>query len=116
MWKSRAAIALPRTVRFEDYAAVAIRGTRIAVVSQQTSKLWIGTIRFRDWSIAGRGRVYDFPRTKKGKRKYCTVEGLSWISPRTFVMVSDLSKVDYPKRCANHDQSIHVFRIPAARS
>jgi len=114
MWKSRAAIALPRSVKFEDYAAVAIRGTRIAVVSQQTSRLWVGTIRFRDWSITGRGRVYDFPRTKKGKRKYCTVEGVSWISPRTLVMVSDLSKTDYPTRCAKHDQSIHVFRIPAA--
>jgi len=114
-WKSQATIALPRSVRFEDYSAVAIRGTRIAVVSQQTSRIWIGTIRFRDWSIKGRGRIYDFPRTKKGKRKYCTVEGLSWISPRTFVMVSDLSKPGYPKRCGRHDQSIHVFRIPSAR-
>jgi len=115
VWKPVATIALPRSVRFEDYAAVAIRGTRIAVVSQQTSKLWIGTIRLRGWSIAGRGRIYDFPRTKKGKRQYCTVEGLSWISPRTFVMVSDLSKGDYSKRCSKHDQSVHVFRIPAGR-
>jgi hypothetical protein len=114
VWKPVATIALPRSVRFKDYSAVAIRGTRIAVVSQQSSRLWIGTIRFRDWSIAGRGRTYDFPRTRKGKRKYCTVEGLSWISPRTFVMVSDLSKKGYPKRCGKHDQSIHLFRIPPA--
>jgi hypothetical protein len=114
VWKPVATIALPRRVRFEDYSALAIRGTRIAVVSQQTSRLWIGTLRLRDWSIAGRGSIYDFPRTKKGKRKYCTIEGLSWISPRTFVMVSDLSKAGYPSRCGKHDQSIHVFRVPAA--
>jgi hypothetical protein len=115
IWRPVGEIALPRSVRFEDYSAVAILGTRIAVVSQQTSRLWIGTIRLRDWSIAGRGRIYDFPRTRKGKRKYCTVEGLSWISPRSLVMVSDLSKPGYPKRCGRHDQSIHVFRIPAAQ-
>ena len=115
MWQPVTTIDLPRSVKFEDYAAVAIRGTHIAVVSQQTSRLWIGTIRYRDWSIAGRGRIYEFPRTRKGKRKYCTVEGLSWISSRTFVMVSDLSKKNYPKRCRKHDQSIHVFRVPVAQ-
>jgi hypothetical protein len=115
VWKPVAAIALPRSVRFADYSAVAIRGTRIAVVSQETSRLWIGTIRLRDWSIAGRGRIYDLPRTRKGKPQYCTVEGLSWISPRTLVMVSDLSKAGYPTRCNTHDQSIHVFRVPPAR-
>ena len=62
----------------------------------------------------GRGRIYDFPRTKKGKVKYCTVEGASWITPRTLVMVSDLCKQKYPDRCNQHDQSIQVFRIPAA--
>jgi hypothetical protein len=114
LWKSIATIALPRTVKFEDYAAVALRGTKIGVVSQQMASLWVGTIRLRTWSIQGRGRIYDFPRTKKGKRRYCTVEGMSWITPRTFVAVSDLSKNGYPKRCSKHDQSIHVFRIPAS--
>jgi hypothetical protein len=115
MWRSITTIALPKSVKFEDYSAVAMRGTRIAVVSQETSRLWVGTIRFRDWSIAGRGTIYDFPRTKKGKTKYCTVEGLSFITPWTLVMVSDLCKKDYPKRCRKHEQSIHVFRIPTAQ-
>jgi hypothetical protein len=109
-------VALPRSVKFEDYSALAIRGSRIAVVSQRTSRLWLGSIRFRDWSIAGRGRIYDFPRTRKGKSKYCTVEGLSFITPWTLVMVSDLAKKHHPARCAKHDQSIHVFRIPSGRS
>jgi hypothetical protein len=115
VWKPVSSIALPPSVKFEDYSAVSLRGARIAVVSQQTSRLWIGTLRFRDWTIAGRGRIYDFPRTKKGKPKYCTLEGLCWLSPRTFVLVSDLSKPDCAKRCRTRDQSIHVFRIPARR-
>ncbi len=112
VWKSMASIALPPSVRFEDYSAVSIRGNRIAVISQQTSRLWIGSLRFRDWTITGRGAVYDFPSTKKGKPKYCTLEGVCWLSPRTFVLVSDLCKESHPKRCRKRDQSIHVFRIP----
>ena len=116
MWKPIATIALPPHVKFEDYSAVSLRGRRIAVISQQTSRLWIGTLRFGDWTIAGRGSIYDFPRNKKGKPKYCTLEGLCWLSPRTFVLVSDMSKDGYAKRCRKRDQSIHVFRLPARRA
>ena len=116
MWKPVATIALPPRVAFEDYSAVSLRGNRIAVVSQQTSRLWIGTLRFGDWTITGRGSIYDFPRTKKGRLKYCTLEGLCWLSPRTFVLVSDLSKGGYAKRCRKRDQSIHVFRLPNERA
>ena len=111
-WKSMKTIALPPSVKFEDYSAMALRGNKLAVISQQTSRLWIGTLRVRDWTITGRGTVYDFPRSKKGKRKYCTLEGLCWLDARNFVLVSDLSKGDYSKRCRKHDQSIHVFRLP----
>ena len=114
-WKSVARISLPASVRFADYAAVALRGSRIAVVSQETARLWIGTLRFRDWTIGGDGAVYDFPLTKKGKPKYCTLEGVFWLSGTTFVMVSDLSKRGYPKRCGKRDQSIHIFRLPRRR-
>ena len=113
VWTPIATIALPPRVKFEDYSAVSLRGSRIAVISQQTSRLWIGTLRCSDWTITGRGSIYDFPRNRKGKPKYCTLEGLCWLSPRTFVLVSDLSKDDYAKRCRKRDQSIHVFRLPA---
>ena len=111
-WKSMAKIALPPSVKFEDYSAVSLRGNKIAVISQQDSRLWIGTLRTRDWTITGRGTTYDFPRTKTGKHKYCTLEGLCWLDARNFVLVSDLSKGDYSRRCRKHDQSIHVFRLP----
>lgn len=111
-WQPVARIRLPRTLDFADYSAVALRGNRIAVVSQESSRLWIGRVRWKDWRIVGAGRTYDFPRSKKGRIKYCTVEGISWLSSNTFVMVSDLSKADYAKRCRRRDESIHIFRLP----
>jgi len=111
-WQPVARIKLPRSVKFEDYSAVALRGTRIAVISQMTARLWIGTLRVRDWTIAGRGRTYDFPRKKSGQPKYCTLEGMCWLSDRSFVMVSDLSKAHYPGICHKSDQSIFLFNLP----
>ena len=116
VWKSVARIKLPRTVEFEDYSAVALRGHRIAVLSQQSSRLWIGTLRFADWTIADEGTTYEFPRTKKGKVKYGTLEGLCWLTDQSFVCVSDLSKRHSPKRHRKTDQSIHVFKLPGRRA
>ena len=116
LWKSVARIKLPRTVRFEDYSAVSLRGRRIAVISQQSSRLWVGTLRFGEWAIAGEGQTYEFPRTKKGKIKYLTLEGLCWLTDRSFVCVSDLAKRQDKKRCRKKDQSIHVFKLPRFRT
>ena len=113
MWVPVSRIKLPRTVDFEDYSAVSLRGDRIAVISQQTSRLWIGRLRLSDWTIVGPGRIYDFPRTKRGRPQYCTLEGLCWLSDTTFVLVSDLSKAGYRKGCSKTDQSIHIFSLPA---
>ena len=115
LWKPVARIKLPRTAAFEDYSAVSLRGRRLAVLSQQSSRLWIGTLRFGDWAIADDGTTYEFPRTKKGKIKYATLEGLCWLTNRSFVCVSDLSKRQDKKRYRKTDQSIHVFKLPRGR-
>ena len=93
-----------------------MRGRRIAVVSQQSARLWIGTLRFGDWTIAGEGETFAFPRTKKGKIKYRTLEGLCWLTDRSFVCVSDLSKRHHRRRSRKTDQSIHVFNLPGRRA
>ena len=111
IWRPVARIKLPRTLGFEDYSAVALRQDRIAIVSQQTSQLWIGRLNADEWTV-GPGRIYDFPRTRKGKKRYCTVEGLSWLTDTTFVAVSDLSKGKYGRRCRRTDESIHIFKLP----
>ena len=112
LWKPVARIKLPQAVTFEDYSAVAVRGRRIAILSQQSSRLWIGTLLFGDWMIADEGAIYEFPRTKKGKIKYRTLEGLCWLTDRSFVCVSDLSQPHHKKRHRKTDQSIHVFKLP----
>lgn len=111
LWRSVERIKLPRHVKFKDYAGLSFKGGRLAVVSQESSRVWIGRLRPGEWKIRGAGAIYDFPRTKKGKRLYYTVEGISWLSAETIVAVSDLRKKRYPKRSAKTDQSIHVFRI-----
>jgi hypothetical protein len=116
LWKPVARIKLPKTVTFEDYSAVALRGRRIAVLSQQSSRLWIGTLRFGDWTIADKGKTYEFPRTKKGRIKYRTLEGLCWLTDRSFVCVSDLAKRHDRRRCRKRDQSIHLFKLPQRRA
>jgi hypothetical protein len=112
MWQPVARIKLPREAKFKDYSGMAIRGDRLVVVSQQSSRLWVGRLNRRSWAVGAPGRVYDFPRTKKGKMLYCTVEGVSWLSPRTVVAVSDLRRKKYPERCERTDQSIHIFQLP----
>ncbi|HKY20467.1 MAG TPA: hypothetical protein VJM31_04535 [Vicinamibacterales bacterium] len=110
-WQPVACIKLPPHVNFRDYAGLALRGDSLAVVSQESSRLWVGRLRRGRWAIVGRGRIYDFPRTKKkGKRLYGTVEGISWLSPTSLVAVSDLRKKRHPKRCERNDQSIHIFK------
>ena len=112
VWQPVARLKLPRTAKFRDFAGLALLGDRIAVVSQESSRLWVGRIRPGQWRITDPGRVYDLPRTKKGNRLYYTVEGISWLSPRTLVAVSDLRKKRYHNRAEKKDQSIHVLRLP----
>jgi hypothetical protein len=113
-WQPVARIKLPRSVKFADYSAVAVRGDRVVVISQEDSRLWIGRLRRGDWTLKNDTRIYDFPRSKKGKRLYCTVEGISWLSANTFVVVSDLTKKAQPRRGRRKDQSIHIFKLPRA--
>jgi len=110
-WQSVSQIRLPTSLDFKDYSALALRGDRLAVVSQKSARMWVGKIRLKSWTIDDDGRMYDFPRNLDGKRMYCTVEGVDWLSSNTFVLVSDLRKKGYPDRCSRTDQSIHIFRL-----
>lgn len=102
-------IALPDTAEFEDYAALSYRNGRLAVVSQASARLWIGEIdEAAKAFVAGSGRTYCFP-----KKSYGNVEGIAWLSDDQLVAVSDKKKSRQPEKCADKDQSIHVFRIPS---
>jgi hypothetical protein len=112
-WEHRGTIKLPKTVRFKDYASLDLDGHRLAVVSQTSSALWIGEFKEDGWDFVDDGLLYQFPRDEEGKILYCNIEGVSWISSRRIVVVSDKRKPgEQAKRCARKDQSIHLFDIP----
>jgi hypothetical protein len=48
-----------------------------------------------------------------GQMIYCTIEGVSWITPNRIVVVSDKAESKQGKWCRDKDQSIHIFEIPA---
>jgi hypothetical protein len=111
-WERAGKIRLPETLLFEDYSGVTVTGDRIAVVSQVSSALWIGSLAPSSWEITGEGNCYAFPRDADGEIIYGTAEGVSWIAPDQVVVVSDKAKPDQDRRCQSKDQSIHIFRIP----
>lgn len=112
-WDRVAKIRLPETVRFTDYSGIAVAGDRIAVISQESSALWLGRLAPDSWQVTNAGLCYALPRTADGSIVYGTAEGVSWIAPDQVVVVSDRAKPDQDRRCRAKDQSIHVFRIPA---
>jgi hypothetical protein len=112
-WDHKGTIKLPKAVRFRDYASLDVDGNRIAVVSQITSALWIGAFREDGWGLVDDGVIYLFPRNESGETIYCNIEGVSWITPRQIVVVSDKSKPGKQSElCRQRDQSIHIFDIP----
>lgn len=111
-WERAATIRLPETVWFEDFSSLSMMGDRVAVVSQSSSALWVGTFRTSGWELDGEGRIHRFPRDDEGRATYCNVEGVSWVGPDRVVVVSDKAKATQGQRCRAKDQSIHVFDVP----
>jgi hypothetical protein len=108
-WRRSHRIRLPRTAEFEDYAAMAHHNGRLAVVSQASARLWTARLDAQARALVRDSEaVYRFPN-----KSYGNVEGIAWLSEDTLIAVSDRKKARQPERCAEKDQSIHVFRIPA---
>jgi hypothetical protein len=107
-WKVSRRIRLPEDAAFEDYAALAYRDGRVAIVSQASARLWVARVDPEHLTVVpGSSARYRFP-----SKDYGNVEGIAWLASDTLVAVSDRRKKDQPKRCAEKDQSIHIFRVP----
>jgi SdiA-regulated protein len=107
-WKTSHRIRLPKQMEFKDYAALAYRDRQLAVVSQASARLWVAQVDEKARAVVpGSDAVYRFP-----SKSYGNVEGIAWLSRDTLVAVSDRKKRQQPARCAEKDQSIHLFRIP----
>jgi hypothetical protein len=105
-------VPLPSIARFSDYSAISARGRRLAIVSQKDARLWIGRVDPARWLIIGDGHTSEFPRSRKGKRKYCNLEGVAWLAADRLALVSDRAKrKSQRRRCRRHDESIHIFRF-----
>jgi hypothetical protein len=112
-WDPKGTIRLPKAVQFEDYASLDVENNRLAVVSQATSALWVGTFPEEGWDLIGDGMIYQFPKIDAGETVYCNIEGVAWMGPNQIVVVSDKRKPgEQPKLCQQKDQSIHIFTIP----
>lgn len=108
-WTASHSIKLPKKARFEDYAALAYRFQQIAVVSQESARVWVAHVDEKSHAIVpDSDRLYRFP-----SKSYGNVEGIAWLTSDTLIAVSDRRKSDQPARCAKKDQSIHIFRLPA---
>lgn len=87
----------------------AYRKHQVAVVSQESGRLWVARLHAETHTlIPDSGVVYRFP-----DKHYRNVEGIDWLTEDTVIAVSDRKKQDQPGKCDRTDQSIHVFRIPA---
>lgn len=112
-WSHIGTIKLPKSVQFEDYSAMSIDGTRAAVVSQVTSRLWVGVFEEAAWRWRDEGQTYQFPRTSNHHKLYGNVEGVAWITPSRLVTVSDRRKEDQDVRFADTEQSVDIFDLPS---
>jgi len=65
-WDRVGKIRLPETVLFEDYSGITVAGDRIAVVSQESSALWLGHLAPDGWQVTDAGTSYALPRDADG--------------------------------------------------
>jgi hypothetical protein len=112
-WERVATIRLPASLPFTDYSGICVDGDRVAVVSQESSALWVGRLAPSGWELRDDGTTYAFPRDERGRIRYGSVEGVSWLGEDEIVVVSDRTKRTQPRRLRATDQSVHRFALPA---
>ncbi|MDD1696806.1 MAG: hypothetical protein LUQ36_00425 [Methanoregula sp.] len=117
-WEHVGTIKLPKSVRFKDYSSLDFRNGCLTVLSQASSGMWVGRLREHPTGLKNLfeddGQLFLFPRDDKGRIVYCNLEGVTWIGNDRLAVVSDKGKADQPGRCSRKDQSIHIFKLPAA--
>ncbi len=107
-------IELPPHLWFIDHSSVAVRGDRVAVISQRSSALWVGAFTPDTWDLVDTGATYEFPRDPDDHIIYGTVEGVSWLDDDHVVVVSDRAPRTELRWRTKH-RSVHIFTIPPPR-
>lgn len=114
-WVTETTLNIPPEASFRDYSDIALLdngdGTfKVAIVSQESSALWLGTLTTSPWELSGPGIVYAFPRTANGALQYCDIEGVTFLNGNSLAFVSDKSTGS--DACKDKDESVHIFAIP----
>jgi hypothetical protein len=107
-WRIVSTKSLPAQAAFVDYAGIDVEGERVAVVSQSSSSLWVGSLEGGD-----PGQVYRLPRQPNGELRYGRIEGVTWLSESRLAMVSDQER-PRDRGKGRVEQAIHVFELPGA--
>jgi len=118
-WATQQRLKLPEAAGFLNYSDLALvsngDGTyQAAVVSRKSSALWLGTLSTSPWAFTGPSTLYTFPPGADGTVQYCSVEGITFLGPNVLAAVSDNSDGGEP--CAEKQESIHIFRVPAVNA
>lgn len=108
-WRHEGTLKLPKSVRFADWSGIDVVDGRVAVVSQQTSALWIGELAPDAWTFKGDGELYLFPRDGDGDPRYTSIEGVALLDRGRVAVVTDVDKTETARR----DRAIHIFALRA---
>jgi hypothetical protein len=112
VWRHVDTMKLPESIDFEDYSALDVREERVAVVSQASSKIWIGSCAPASWDFVDEGAMYSFPTDHEGRVVYCNAEGIAWLAAEQVAVVSDRAKKDdQHESCRKKDQMVHIFNF-----
>jgi hypothetical protein len=125
IWETVRKLVIPPSADFLDYSDIALdEHGHVAITSQEDSQVWIGQLNGKtadgNWDIdnmefdANVGEIYDFPKNEDCEVIYCNIEGVYFIDERTLLTVSDKAKGKGKQdpRCAEKDQSVHIFTLP----
>ncbi|MFO0589959.1 MAG: hypothetical protein U0441_20625 [Polyangiaceae bacterium] len=115
-WTNQQTITLAQpgtsTGPFASYNDVALRfisGTsyKIAIVSADSSKLWIGALDASTWTLST-GNIYSFPTGT-----YPNMEGVTFLSDTQIAMVSDSGNTAGTScQDGTNDESVFIFSVP----
>ncbi|MCB1178276.1 MAG: hypothetical protein KDK36_11895 [Leptospiraceae bacterium] len=117
-WKEVSAFKF-KVKGMKDYSDISIKEDKVAIVSQQSSSLWIGKMNSINFQFTD-GKLYHFPKVntngefskEANKKTYCAVEGVTWVDEKKLAMVSDQTKKDKSGFCHLKDEMLHIFTIP----
>lgn len=129
-WHVLKTLDIPSGAAFEDYSDLAFADPgvvstagpageknnlgAIAVLSQESSALWIGRFDYdaMDFDPDVAGAAFLLPRNRRCDMVYCNAEGLAWLDGLRLAIASDRAKSNQPFWCTEKDETVGVFALP----